>query len=541
VKLGYDCIGIGVMQVSDWRYKKSEEKEAYIQRLKEDVRFNISEGLKTLKEKWDFSKSGTIPTVNDNNPNYIDNWYFAVLAYNGLLERNNPQTNAKAYQEVITKHMNNQGLLSISPFPTDSIETTLQDGYLLRFSTKLIETPHSLTLSKQEIPVGSFAYATQNGVNIRNKTDISSTIGTLSKGQRVKVLGNVNKEHSTYRILYPNSRENHYYFLPVQLDNGTVAYVASSYLMPEKKVSVLNLSGKRRYETSARISNVGWHSDLAQTVVLGRGDLPIDALTGSVLAAQKGAPILLTESTNLTAPIAKELSRLKPETIYILGGESAISTEVEDTLRDIYPKVIRLKGVSRYDTARVVGKEVASTQSISEIFIASGSETSPDALAIAPVAGMKKVPILLQSGVKLKKETKLFIQEHNITKVTLIGGEGVLPLDLNSQLKDAGVKTIDRVAGQDRYLTATAVATEYFSNPNGVFFARGDQIVDALSGSSLASKWKQPILLTKSTSVPKNVQLYLKEVNPAPNVNYLGGISAINEPTRTHIETIVWQ
>ncbi|MGB2992768.1 MAG: cell wall-binding repeat-containing protein, partial [Paenisporosarcina sp.] len=319
------------------------------------------------------------------------------------------------------------------------------------------------------------------------------------------------------------------------------AYVASSYLMPEKKVSVLNLSGKRRYETSARISNVGWHSDLAQTVVLGRGDLPIDALTGSVLAAQKGAPILLTESTNLTAPIAKELSRLKPEIIYILGGESAISTEVEKTLRGIYPKVIRLNGVSRYDTARVVGNEVASAQSISEIFIASGSETSPDALAIAPVAGMKKVPILLQSGVKLRKETKLFIQEHNITKVTLIGGEGVLPPDLNSQLKDAGVKTIDRVAGKDRYLTATAVASKYFSNPNGVFFARGDQIVDALSGSSLASKWKQPILLTKSTSVPKNVQVYLKEVNPAPNVNYLGGISAINEPTRTHIETLVWQ
>jgi len=543
VKLGYDCIGIGVMQVSDWRYKKSEEKDAYIQRLKEDVRFNISEGLKTLKEKWDFSKSGTIPTVNDNNPNYIDNWYFAILAYNGLLERNNPQTNAKAYQETITKHMNNQGLLSISPFPTDQIETTLKDGYLLRFPTKLIETPHTLTLSKQEIPVGSFAYSTQNGVNIRSKTNISTTIGSLAKGQRVKVLGNVNKEHSTYRILYPNSRENHYYFLPVQLDNGTVAYVASSYIMPEKKVNVLNLSGQTRYDTSARISNAGWHNDLAQTVVLGRGDVPIDALTGSVLAAQKGAPILLTESAKLTAPIAKELSRLKPQTIYILGGESAISAEVETTLAAIYPKVIRLKGASRYDTARVVGNEIASTQSMSEIFIASGSETSPDALAIAPVAGMKKVPILLQSGSKLRNETKLFIQQHSIKKVTLIGGELALPKELVSQLKDLGIATenIQRVSGKDRYLTATAIASKYFTNPDGLFFARGDQIVDALSGSSLASKWNQPILLTKSTSVPQNVQLYIKQVNPAPSVNYLGGFMAINEQTRRHIEELVWQ
>lgn len=543
VKLGYDCIGIGVMQVSDWRFKPADEKEAYIQRLKQDIRFNISEGLKTLKEKWDYHKTGMIPTINDNDPNYIEHWYFAILAYNGLLERNNPLLNASsAYQEKIMSHMNNLGLLSLSPFPTDSVETTLKNNYILTFPTKEISVPHTLNLTKQELPVNGIAYASQNGVNVRSTSNISVVLKEkLSKGQRVKVLGNINKEHGKYKIQYPNSRNNHYYFLPVQLDNGTVGYVASSYVMPDKKVNVLNLSGQRRYETSARISNVGWHNDLSRTVVLGRGDVPIDALTGSVLAAQKGAPLLLTESTKLTDPIAKELIRLKPETIYILGGATAISPEVEAALKMIYPNVIRLQGGSRYDTARVVGNEIASTQAVSEVFIASGSETSPDALAIAPVAGMKKAPILLQRGDKLRKETQQFIEEHNITKVTLVGGELALPKTLIAQLDSLGVKNIDRVSGKDRYLTATAVANEFFSNPSGLFFARGDQIVDALSGSSLAAKWNQPILLTKSTSVPSNVQGYIKSIHSAPNVNYLGGFTAINEPTRIHIEALVWQ
>lgn len=544
VKLGYDCIGIGVMQVSDWRFKPAGEKEAYIQRLKEDIRFNISEGLKTLKEKWDYHKTGMIPTVNDNNPNYIEHWYFAILAYNGLLERNNPLLNASsAYQEKIMTHMNNLGLLSLSPFPTDSVETALKNNYILTFPTKEISVPHTLNLTKQELPVNGYAYASQNGVNVRSTSNISEVLEKkLSKGQRVKVLGNINKEHGTYKIQYPNSRNNHYYFLPVQLDNGTVGYVASSYIMPEKKVNVLNLSGPRRYETSARVSNVGWHNDLSKTVVLGRGDVPLDALTGSVLAAQKGAPLLLMESTKLTESIAKELIRLRPETIYILGGEAGISLEMEQALANIYPNVIRLPGANRYDTARVVGNQIATTQSVSEVFIALGSVTSTDALAIAPVAGMKKAPILLQKpGEKLTKETQQFIEEHNVTKVTLVGGTSVLPDALISQFKNIGVTSIERVSGKDRFLTSIAVATKYFSNPSGLFFARGDQIVDALSGSSLAAKWNQPIILTKSTSVPSSVQTYIKSVNPAPNVNYLGGFASINEPTRIHIEALVWQ
>src|SRR5699024_4154465 len=99
-KLGYDCIGGGIMQISNHMYKpEGKEKEAYIKRLKNDIRFNIQEGIAILKDKWNYYKNGTIPTVNDNDPMVVENWYFAILAYNGLLPRNNPLDNAYvAYQ-----------------------------------------------------------------------------------------------------------------------------------------------------------------------------------------------------------------------------------------------------------------------------------------------------------------------------------------------------------------------------------------------------------------------------------------------------------
>lgn len=57
----------------------------YVDKLKYDYDFNISEGARILNQKW-----RTVPKIGDGDRNKLENWYFAVWCYNGWLPRNNP-------------------------------------------------------------------------------------------------------------------------------------------------------------------------------------------------------------------------------------------------------------------------------------------------------------------------------------------------------------------------------------------------------------------------------------------------------------------
>lgn len=77
---------------------------AYIDRLKTDYDYNISEGARILNQKWQ-----TVPKIGDGDRNKLENWYFAVWAYNGWSARNNPNYakshSIVAYQDRIYQLM----------------------------------------------------------------------------------------------------------------------------------------------------------------------------------------------------------------------------------------------------------------------------------------------------------------------------------------------------------------------------------------------------------------------------------------------------
>ncbi|MCB2293590.1 hypothetical protein LGK95_08650 [Clostridium algoriphilum] len=105
--IGYDHIGIGIMQVSDY----DPNDTAYINRLKYDIEFNIRQGAEILLVKWALQNSSPTwktPKVGDASPVYLEHWYYAIWAYNGYASINNPATNhAKAYQTIVIGHVNN--------------------------------------------------------------------------------------------------------------------------------------------------------------------------------------------------------------------------------------------------------------------------------------------------------------------------------------------------------------------------------------------------------------------------------------------------
>ncbi|MBC2721492.1 cell wall-binding repeat-containing protein [Desulfosporosinus sp.] len=92
--IGRDGIGIGIMQISSYSPTDTEE----IEKLKNDIDYNIEIGCQMLNQKW-----RAYPKIGDGDRNVLENWYFAVWGYNSWATRNNPNvlTGKSAYQDSV--------------------------------------------------------------------------------------------------------------------------------------------------------------------------------------------------------------------------------------------------------------------------------------------------------------------------------------------------------------------------------------------------------------------------------------------------------
>lgn len=108
--------GIGIMQVT------TASQDVDQDRLMNDTAYNIEIGAQILEKKWNLQANGRIPMINDGNPRILENWYFAIMAYNGLSAINDPNKNENSYQARVYQAIKNDSQLDVSPFPTFPIE-----------------------------------------------------------------------------------------------------------------------------------------------------------------------------------------------------------------------------------------------------------------------------------------------------------------------------------------------------------------------------------------------------------------------------------
>ena len=84
------------------------------------------------------------------------------------------------------------------------------------------------------------------------------------------------------------------------------------------------LSGASRYDTAARIVQVFWPQPVP-VVYLATGRNFPDALAGIPAAGSDQAPLLLVEPNCMPAATKRELDRLQPSTLVVLGGTGTVS------------------------------------------------------------------------------------------------------------------------------------------------------------------------------------------------------------------------
>lgn len=81
--ISFDC-GYGIAQVTSGM-RRGESSAYDADRVASSAAYNVSVGAAILADKWRAS-----PCVGDNDPQVVEDWYFAAWGYNGFVVRNNP-------------------------------------------------------------------------------------------------------------------------------------------------------------------------------------------------------------------------------------------------------------------------------------------------------------------------------------------------------------------------------------------------------------------------------------------------------------------
>ncbi len=87
-------------------------------------------------------------------------------------------------------------------------------------------------------------------------------------------------------------------------------------------------SGANRYATAAAVSKATYPGADVPVALAASGLNFPDALAGAAAAGHLGGPLLLVNPTAMPTETARELDRLNPRRIVILGGTAVVSSSV---------------------------------------------------------------------------------------------------------------------------------------------------------------------------------------------------------------------
>jgi len=301
-------------------------------------------------------------------------------------------------------------------------------------------------------------------------------------------------------------------------------------------ISTNRLFGQTRYETAKVIAEY-YASGKVKNVILSTGNGFADALSASVLAQEKEAPILLVDTSIDSSKDAFDyvIQHLDSTgTVYIIGGSGIIGTEFETKLYDLgFQRVVRIAGQDSYDTSCKIASSLNEI-TISTVVISSGEQYS-DALSISSFAANKGWPILLSPHDALPQEMKDFLLEKKPLKVYITGGVGVISDNVKSEISSLLPQaSVERLTGQSRFDTNVIISETFAPNPATVFLTTGNDFGDALAGSVVAAKNGDPIILIDPSvpTLPKSVASYLGKLyanNLSPNLVSFGGTGVVTD------------
>lgn len=208
---------------------------------------------------------------------------------------------------------------------------------------------------------------------------------------------------------------------------------------------------------------------------------------------------------------------LLPTTVEAQSGEGGVTPA-------------RVAGTDRFETAARIANL---TYDQADVAVVVTGRKFPDALAASYIARLLAGPILLVEPDGVPPSTLATLEDLGVQTVMILGGTGAVGDEVEQQLQAEGY-ALERVAGENRYETAAAVATRYGAQHVGTLdgdrtaiLATGWNFPDALSGGPLAARANLPLLLTPQSGTLPVVDKALADLG-IERVVILGGPNAVS-------------
>ncbi|MEE8602401.1 cell wall-binding repeat-containing protein [Euzebya tangerina] len=298
------------------------------------------------------------------------------------------------------------------------------------------------------------------------------------------------------------------------------------------------IEGLNRIQTAIAASQAACGDGEAPAVVLTRADLFPDAQAVAPFAIDIGAPLLLSNPATLDAETETEIQRvlLPGGTVYLSGGEVALSAAVNQRLIDLGYNTVRYGGVNRFETAAIIADQGLNNPP--NLLIADGGDFADSIVAGAASVNVDttsdtvQAAVLLTSDVNIPPETQAYLDSRVGPAPTLIA-IGVAA--------GQAFPAAEEVSGPTRFETAVAVAERFFDRPRAFAVARSNDFADGLTGASLIGRTivgPGPMLLVETDSLPSAVDTYLQaNASDIERALIFGGTAAIDASVEAAIET----
>ena len=255
------------------------------------------------------------------------------------------------------------------------------------------------------------------------------------------------------------------------------------------------LAGKDRFTTAVEISK---HLNSEnRPIVLANARSYVDALSGGSLASASQGRILLVEKDTMPGQTMDEIARNKPSKIYILGGYSSVSLDIENDLKTRGYEIVRISGQDRYETSQKVVDEIIEKYGAEALCLVANQM---DAISACAYCGGKKPILLINKSLANDNIGSKYGEMYKFA----IGGKDSISQDLYDRL---GLKM--RIAGRDRYDTAIQISK--LIDGDKVYIASGQNIIDALSLGPLAYQDGAGIVLTKKSGMDRSYESYINK------------------------------
>lgn len=197
------------------------------------------------------------------------------------------------------------------------------------------------------------------------------------------------------------------------------------------------------------------------------------------------------------------------------------------------PAVERIWGSDRYGTAAAVSADWS--PGVDLVYLASGLDY-PDAMPAGALGGTHDAPVLLTRPNGIPSVTRAELTRLQPDRIVVMGGSSAIGDSVLADLADyAQADTPDevsRIAGPDRYATASQAALTFPTGVQVAYIAKGSDFPDALAAAARGGQLDSPVLLTKTDHLPSATRAALEHLD-ADQIVVLGGSGAVDDTVLT--------